>query len=174
MRGAELDQTEQSDRDGHPDAPDSSDDRSREDGLATWSRTHGHETGRLAVEAEREPERGVHEEVDPQHLRRGERLPGADVEEGRAKKGQDECDEEHEHEADVLREVVVDLAALLNGVDDGCEVVVGEDHPAGGLRDVGATAHGDSDVSSLDRRRVVDAIAGHGDDVSLLLERVGE
>ncbi len=33
--------------------------------------------------------------------------------------------------------------------------------------DVGAGAHGDADVGGGQRRRVVDAVAGHGDDAAL-------
>ena len=33
-------------------------------------------------------------------------------------------------------------------------------------RDVGAGAHGDADVGGGERRRVVDAVAGHGDDAA--------
>ena len=78
-------------------------------------------------------------------------------------------------EADVLREVVVELAAVLDGSHDGGEVVVGEDHHRGVLRHLGAgDAHGHADVGLLERRRVVHAVAGHRDDVALLLERVDE
>ena len=73
-----------------------------------------------------------------------------------------------------LREVVVELAALLDRVDDRGEVVVGQDHAAGVLRDLGAAAHRDADVGRLDRRRVVHAVARHRHDVALLLERVHE
>ena len=47
------------------------------------------------------------------------------------------------------------------------EVVLGE-HERGGLAsDVGAAlAHGDADVGGLERGRVVDAVAGHGDDLA--------
>ena len=38
-----------------------------------------HQAGRRLVEAERDAERGADEEVDPQHLRRRERLAGGDV-----------------------------------------------------------------------------------------------
>ena len=44
----------------------------------------------------------------------------------------------------------------------------------GVLRDLGAAAHRDADVGGLDRRRVVDAVAGHRNDVALQLERLGE
>ena len=82
----------------------------------------------------------------------------------------------HAHlEADVLLEVVVEAAADLDGLDDRGEVVVGEDHRRGFLRDLGAgDPHRDPDVGPLQRRRVVHAVAGHRDDVALALERVDE
>ena len=67
-------------------------------------------------------------------------------------------------------EVVVELAAVLDRPHDGGEVVVGQDHHRGVLRHLGAgDAHGHADVGLLERRRVVHAVAGHGDDVALLL-----
>ena len=60
-------------------------------------------------------------------------------------------------------------------LDDRREVVVGEDHRGGLLRDLRAgDAHGDADVGALQRRRVVHAVAGHRDDVALALEHVDE
>ena len=56
-------------------------------------------------------------------------------------------------------------------VDDRGEVVVGEDHVGGFLRHLGAgDPHRDADVRALERRRVVDAVAGHRDDVALALQ----
>ena len=100
--------------------------------------------------------------------------PSAMLNSAGAEERQDERHQHQEHEADVLVQVVVELASLLDGVDDRREVVVGEDHPAGVLRHLGAAAHRDADVRRLDRRRVVDAVAGHRDDVALLLQRLGE
>ena len=46
-----------------------------------------------------------------------------------------------------------------------------EQRDAGALdRDVGARAHGDADVGGGERRRVVDAVAGHGDLAALRLQ----
>ena len=100
--------------------------------------------------------------------------PAAMLNKRRAEEGQHEDDQQHQDEADVLGQVVVDLAALLDGEHDGGEVVVGQDHPAGVLGHLGAGAHGDADVGRLDGRGVVDAVAGHGDDLALLLQRVGQ
>ena len=60
-------------------------------------------------------------------------------------------------------DVVVNRAPLMDGVDDGREIVVGQHHLRGllgGLRAL--TAHGDADIGLLQRGRVVDAVAGHG------------
>jgi hypothetical protein len=94
--------------------------------------------------------------------------------ERRAEEREHERDERDQHEADVLGQVVVELAALLDRAHDRREIVVGEDHPAGVLGNLGAAAHRDPDVGGLDRRRVVDPVSGHRDHVPLLLERVDE
>ena len=73
---------------------------------------------------------------------------------------------------DHLADVVVDRAALVHGGDDRGEVVVEQHHLGGLLGRLGALApHGDADVGLLERRRVVDAVAGHRDDGAVGLQR---
>jgi hypothetical protein len=66
-------------------------------------------------------------------------------------------------------------ASLLDGGHDGGEVVV-EEHQVGGLaRHVGArAAHGHPDRRLAQRRRVVDAVAGHRHHVAPLAQRPGD
>ena len=71
----------------------------------------------------------------------------------------------------VLLDVAEDAAALLHRRDDRGEVVVGQRHRRRLLGHVGAgDAHGDADVGLLERRGVVDPVAGHRDDVAVLLQ----
>src|SRR3954470_7848615 len=109
-------------------------------------------------------------EVDPQRLCRQERDAGHDVEHARPEEGQDHPGQRAHLEPDVLDEVVVQAAAELDGPDDRGEVVVGDDHRRGFLGDLRAgDPHRDADVGALERGRVVDAVAGHADDVTLAL-----
>ena len=74
--------------------------------------------------------------------------------------------------AQELLDVGVDRAPLLDRRDDRGEVVVGEHDVGGLLRDVGpGDAHRDADVGGLERRRVVHAVAGHGDDLAARVQR---
>ena len=58
---------------------------------------------------------------------------------------------------------------------DGSEVIVEQHEIRCFARHVGtAFAHGDADVRALQRRCVVDAIAGHGDDLAVGLQRVDD
>ena len=80
-----------------------------------------------------------------------------------------------QQEQDGLLDVVEDDAALMHRLDDGREVVVGQDHVRGLAGHVRAdSAHRHADVGALERRRVVDAVAGHGDDVAAALERLDD
>ena len=68
---------------------------------------------------------------------------------------------------DELQDVGVDDPPLLDGRDDGGEVVVRDDHVGsllGHLRPFDAHRH--ADVGLLEGRRIVDAVAGHGDDLA--------
>ncbi len=84
--------------------------------------------------------------------------------------------EEARHlEPDEAQQVVVHGTPEADRLDDGAEVVVGQDHDRGLLGDLGAgDAHRDADVGLLEGRRVVDAVAGHGHDVALLAQDVHE
>ena len=59
--------------------------------------------------------------------------------------------------------------------NDRGEVVVGKHHVGGLAGDVGPDlAHRDADVGALERGRIVDAVAGHRDDLAPALERVDD
>merc|ERR550534_3462114 len=100
-----------------------------------------------------------------------------DAEDGDGAKGQGHVSEDEEEEGgdlgDVggqsvsngLLQVIEDQPALLNTSDNGGKVVVEQDHVSGLLGDVGAgDTHGNTDVSLLQGRRVVDTISGDGND----------
>ena len=54
--------------------------------------------------------------------------------------------------------------------DDAPEVAAEQRHARAFDRDIRARAHRDADVGGGERRRVVDAVAGHGDDAALLAQ----
>ena len=127
--------------------------------------------------AEPEPDRLA--DVDRQHqphgLDRLERGSAQDVEDRRTEEHRDVGVAGGHLEADEAQQVVVDVAADADRLDDGGVVVVGEDHVGRGLGDLGAgDPHGDADVGLLDRRCVVHAVTGHGHDVVLLPQDVHE
>ena len=141
-----------------------------------------HDVRLLGIDAERERRRTVGDQVDPQELRREQRQEQPDI------IGRDEAEQACEHHArehreqfagirrqqidQVFADVVVDAAAFLDGLDDAGEIVVGQHHVGGLLGDIGAgDAHGDADIGGLECGRIVDAVAGHGDDVALALQR---
>ena len=129
---------------------------------------------RLAV-AEADGLEHVDGEVEPHGLERQERDAAHDVEERRAEERGDVPEQARHLEADEAQQVVVDGAPQADRLHDRAEVVVGEDHHRGLLGDLRAgDAHGDADVGLLERRRVVHAVAGHGDDVALLAQDVHE
>ena len=133
-----------------------------------------HDVGRAGVDRDHDDAGRGHEDQQVQHHQRRQRDALVDVERG----GREE--QEHERQqlghlvADVGDDLLVDAAADLDGVHERAEVVVGEDHPAGLLRDLAAAAHRDADVGLLERRGVVDGVAGHRHDQPLLLHQPGE
>ena len=146
-----------------------------EDAVLGVSRLLVHDAFFLVVHAQGDGRKGIGDEVDPEDVEGGKRKDDAVLGEG----GQD-GEEEHDQDfgevggkeiEDGLLDVGEDASSFFDGLLDGGEVVVGQDHVRGALGDVGAgDAHGDADVGSLEGRGVVDAVSGHGDDVSVGLE----
>ena len=145
-----------------------------------------HDVVGFRVDAHRERGSGVGDEVDPQDLRRQQRNDGGcrvgGV--GQADEPAEQDRQEHrrhlthvgaEQVAHELLDVVEDSAALPDGGDDGGVVVVAEDHLPGFLGHLGAgDAHRDPDVGGFQGGGVVDAVAGHGDDLPAGLQRVDD
>ena len=113
--------------------------------------------------SQRQGREAVRNQVDPQKMHR--------LENG---KSQDCCHENGQHfaeiggeqELDGLPDVVINPAALVHGGDDGGEVVVGQNHIGHIFRHVSTgDSHADADIGGFDGGRVVDAVAGHGDDL---------
>ena len=149
--------------------------RTGKDPLVLGARRLLHEPrARLAV-AEADRLEDGDGEVDPQRLQRQERNAAEDVEDARSQERADEAEQARHLEADVAQEVVVQRATALDGLHDRREVVVGQDHHRGLLRDLGpGDPHRHADVGALQRGRVVHAVARHRDDVALAAEDVDE
>ena len=134
-----------------------------------------HQPGFGGLAAERERGQGVGAQVDGEDLHHGQRQRDRPAGQGEDQERHDLGDGVGEDVADELADVVVDPAARLDGGGDGGEVVVGEDHGGRLAGDVGArAAHGDADVGAAQRGRVVDPVAGHGHDLALGPQRVGD
>ncbi|EXI66264.1 MAG: hypothetical protein AW07_04610 [Candidatus Accumulibacter sp. SK-11] len=128
-----------------------------------------HDAGSRRLDTEGHGRRAVHDDVDPEDLNRGEGRRHA--EQRRGEHGDDGADIGGKLEADKLDDVVVDGASFLDSAHDGGEVVVGEHQGCGLLRDRGAgDAHGDADVGGFQRRGIIDAVAGHRDDMAARLQ----
>ena len=139
--------------------------------LPRWLAPHGLVAGLDAQRLRRGP---VHDDVDPEHLHGVERLGQA--QELRARDDAERSERRRELEREEVADVVEDGLALVDGVEDAEQLVVGEDDVRGLLGDVRARdAHGDADVRGLERGRVVDAVARHGAHLAgpaLLLQHV--
>ena len=114
------------------------------------------------LEGDREGQSYRGDHIDPEDLRGSYRKH--ETQEDRRKDRQGLATVSRKHEKDGFLDVIVDGATFADGSGDRGEVVVGEDHLGGFLRDFRAfDAHGDTDVGLLERRSVIDPITGHGD-----------
>ncbi len=74
-----------------------------------------------------------------------------------------------------VADIVVDAPSESHGLDDGLEVVFQKHQRRGLAGHVGAApTHGHANVCRLERRGVVHAVAGHGDDLAVGFERVDQ
>jgi hypothetical protein len=129
--------------------------------------------GGLAAEGERREDLGA--EVDGEDLQhRQGQWDGAAGE--REKEERDDFRRGMgEDVEDELADVVEDAPPGLDRGDDRGEVVVGEHHRRRLAGDVCACEpHRDADVGAAERRRVVDAVSRHRDDVALCAQGVGD
>ena len=139
-----------------------------EDALVFGARLLIHDVRLELFHAQRDGRQGVADEVDPQQLDGDE---GRNLEDTHTQEDDDDFgDIRPQQEADHLLDIGVDASAFLDRVDNGRKVVVRERHVRRPLGDVRARdTHRAADVRRLERGRVVDAVARHGDDLSLLL-----
>src|SRR5690606_886039 len=80
-----------------------------------------------------------------------------------------------QHEQNELAQIVVYGPAFADCGGNRCEVVVGQCHVGGFACGVGAVqTHRNSDVGALERGRVVDPVACHGDDVAVALQSLNQ
>ena len=112
------------------------------------------------------------------HFEEGDVQGPEDQGQAEEERDQREAGDRHMDRKDVghrLAQIVVDPPPEAHRPDDRGEIVV-EQHQRGGLpRDVGAApAHRDADMGGLQRRRVVDAVAGHRDDLAIGLQRLDD
>merc|ERR1711971_862682 len=120
------------------------------------------------VEGEGSGGKTVSHQVDPQKLDGDHSLGKA---EGGGKEDADNLSDVGGNQvADELLHVGVDSAALLDGGDNGGEVIVSKDHLRGGLGHSGSGAHGDTNLGSLEGGGVIDTVTSHGGDLLLLLQ----
>ena len=85
----------------------------------------------------------------------------------------DACHVARQQKVHGVLDIGVHAATVHDGLHDGGEVVVREDHRSRIFADLGSgDAHGNSDVGLFERRRVVHAVACHRHDATAALPRV--
>mmetsp|Transcript_30025 Transcript_30025/g.97760 ORF Transcript_30025/g.97760 Transcript_30025/m.97760 type:complete len:799 (+) Transcript_30025:140-2536(+) len=127
-----------------------------------------HDVRLLLLVRERDGGHHVRAEVDAQNEHRRERQ--RDAQDDEAQEGANLRNVGGEGVRDRLLEIVEDEAALLHAVHDGGKVVVHENHVRSFLRHILAgDAHGDTNVTLLQRRSVVDTVACHRDNLAAAL-----
>ncbi len=114
------------------------------------------------------------EELAEQQLQGEQGDAAVDVQDGGVDHQLEDRGQDGQLHLDVGGDPPVDVAAQVDCLDQGGEVVVGQDDLGGLLGDFGAAAHGDADVGLLEGGGVVDRVAGHRDDLAVLLHELGQ
>ena len=140
-------------------------------GRSTARGVPSHHVGLVRLERDDEAERDRGHHIHPQDLRRGNRQRQSKQDRDRYHCALRDIGRQQEQHR--LLDVVVDGAAFLHRRRNRGEIVVGEDHARRLFRHLGALySHGDADIGLFERWRVVDAVAGHGDDLPVGLDRL--
>ena len=91
------------------------------------------------------------------------RLKDSKANQGRNKDGNYLSKVGAQEELDALTNVVVDASSLFAGANDGGKVIVCQNHICNTLGNVGTSnAHTNTNISALNGRRIVNAVARHG------------
>ena len=158
-------------RDGRPDPAHEHQENhgTAEDPHARVARRPLHQVAFGRIHSQSQRRQAVCGEVDVEDLDRAQRHRHA--QHRRAGHDQHLADIRRQQIHQVLLDVAEDPAPFFNSSHDRREVVVGQRHGSGFLGDIRARdAHGNADVGLLQRGRIVNAVAGHGHDVPVLLE----
>jgi hypothetical protein len=103
--------------------------------------------------------------TDPEDLHRIER--GLEPERGADQDEREAGCAGGELEGEEVLDVVEDGFALFDGVEDGREIVVGQNHVRCFLGNVSAVhSHGDANIGLFERWRIVDPVSRHGDNIA--------
>ena len=155
--------------------PRTNEHRRLHDALVVWARRTIHDSGFGGLASKGERGQRLRADIERQQEQDAERKRNRAAREGKDQEGDDFGSRVSEDVEDELADVVVDNSAGFDRGDDRREVVVGEDHGRGFAGDVGPGAsHRDTDVGALKGGSVVDAVAGHRDDVSFGPKRIGD
>ena len=114
------------------------------------------------------------EEVEPQNHDGSKRNARCDVEDAGRKEEEDQRQQLRHLIPNVQGDLLIGAPTQFDGMNQGSEVVVGEDHLGGLLRDFAPAPHCNTDVRLLQRGGIVDGVAGHRDDDSLALHELNE
>ena len=126
-----------------------------------------HESGESRLAAECQSRQRIHYEVYPQYLDNGQRVVNSDERADEADENRRNVDGELEYNE--LPDGVEDGSAVEDSAVDGVEVVVQDNDIGRFLCDFRAAAHCEAYVRLLERRGIVDAVAGHArNEVKLL------
>ena len=107
--------------------------------------------------------------TDPENLHRVER--GLEPERGAEQDERQASRAGGQLEGQEILNVVEDGLALLNRMQDRREIIIRQNHVRRLLGDVGPVhAHCDANIRLLQRRRIVDPVARHGDNIAAGLQ----
>mmetsp|Transcript_33175 Transcript_33175/g.80582 ORF Transcript_33175/g.80582 Transcript_33175/m.80582 type:complete len:476 (+) Transcript_33175:145-1572(+) len=137
-------------------------------GLDVVSRDREH----ARVVDERDEDDREHGEAEVLLIRVGEVVRG--IEEDRDEEEEDQLDGAGDSVDAVVADALEDLAAHDHGVDDDAEPGLGQDDVGRGPRSVRGAFDSDPDLGLLERRGVVDTVAGHPDDLPGGLEDLND
>ena len=137
----------------------------RDNRFVLGARVLFHNTVFGRVETEGNSGEPISHKVHPQQLDREENL-------GKSPHGGDKDSNDFpnvgtDKVTDKLLGVIVDAAALLNGRDNGREVIISEDHLGRALGHRGTGTHSQPNVSRLQSGGIVHTVSGHGNDFVL-------
>ena len=122
----------------------------------------------MGLQSQRDSRKAVCQKIDKQQVYRCERY--RQTGQGSIEYGQDTCKVSGKKELDRALDILIYIPSVFYSFYNSCKVIIGKYHGSSVFGHLcSGNTHGNADVCLFQRRSIVDAVTGHGYNISFIL-----